>query len=492
MGKLGQLLVARGWITVQQLTRALKNQNVAGGRLGTCLLEMDAISEELLLKGLAEQHGVPSAGVDDLRGVPDEVIGLIPEKLARRCRAVPFYVEGGRLDLALMDPRNLSAQDEIAFASGKRVKVFVAEEVRILEALDKYYGEECPSRFGLVLDRLNRARFLWEKKAPERPEPEPLPLFDNPFAPPPKLNLAPALPELDAPRPRPAPAVSSEPSSPGLFAPLTPPDPMVAAPAPRPAAPVPVLAPAMAPAPAVAARATAPVPVPPPAPAAPAAAAAAPAANPGTEAAPAPAAPMTPLQRAQSVSLTPEERAELGAFSWVEPAAADRSVPAPANLDEAEGDLGKASDLEEVARILLGFLGRNYRRVALFQAGRDRISGWRVHGTGIDRDAFAAFSIGFDQPSLFLNLRHGSGLYLGPLPPMPAHRQLARTWGGDLPRECVVLPVRIKDRLVIVIYADGPAKGPVELPQMQRLMAAATGAVERCIVANRKRAEAKS
>ena len=74
-------------------------------------------------------------------------------------------------DLALMDPRNLSAQDEIAFASGKRVKVFVAEEMRVLEALEKYYHEECPSRFGLVLDRLNRARFLWEKPAPERAEP---------------------------------------------------------------------------------------------------------------------------------------------------------------------------------------------------------------------------------------------------------------------------------------------------------------------------------
>jgi|GEM_PF-540690 len=490
MGKLGQLLVARGWITVQQLTRDLKNQNVAGGRLGTCLLEMDAISEELLLKGLSEQHGVPAAGVDGLRGIPDEVIGLIPEKLARRCRAVPFYVEGGRLDLALMDPRNLSAQDEIAFASGKRVKVFVAEEVRVLEALEKYYGEECPSRFGLVLDRLNRARFLWEKKAPERPEPEHLPLLDNPFAPPPKINLPPPLPGLDSPlspRPRAMPPAGPEPSpsSPGLFSPLTPPDPVLPA-APRPAAPVPAAIPAVAaPSPVVAARAAAPIPVPPPAPAPPAVQA---------EAAPAPAppAPMTAAQRAQSVSLTPEERAELGAFSWVEPAAADRSVPAPANLDEAETDLGKATDLEEVARILLGFLGRNYRRVAIFQVGRDRISGWRVHGTGIDRDAFAAFSIGFDQPSLFLNLRHGSGVYFGPLPPMPAHRQLARTWGGDLPRECVMIPVRVKDRLLLVIYADGPAKGPVELPQMQRLMAAATGAVERCILANRKRAEAKS
>jgi hypothetical protein len=444
MAKLGQLLVARGWITVQQLTRALKNQNVAGGRLGTCLLEMDALSEELLLKGLSEQLGVPAADADELRGVPEEVLALVPEKLARRCRAVPFHVEGGRLDLALMDPRNLSAQDEIAFASGKRVKVFVAGEIRILEALERYYHEECPSRFGVVLDRLNRARFLWEKPA-EKAAPhageELLTPLDSPFAPPPKLNLAPDLPPPPAPRPVP-------PVDPELFsaAVLFPPKPAPAA------APPPPEAPAVA-----------------------------------AEAPPEPAPPPVPL-RSQSVSLTPEERADLGAFSWIEPAA-DRSLPAPTTLDEAEEELARASDLEEVARLLLGFLGRDHRRAALFQVGRDRITGWRVHGTGIDREAFAAFSIGFDQPSLFLNLRHNSGIYFGPLPPMPAHRQLARTWGGDLPRDCVMLPVRIKDRLVLVIYADGATRGTIELPQMQRLMVAATGAVERCILQKKAKAQ---
>jgi hypothetical protein len=475
MAKLGQLLVARGWITVQQLTRALKNQNVAGGRIGTCLLEMDALTEELLLKGLSEQLGVPSAAADDLRGVQDEVLGLIPEKLARRCRAVPFRVEGGRLDLALMDPRNLSAQDEIAFASGKRVKVYVAEELRILEALDKYYHEECPSRFGMVLDRLNRARFLWEKPAPARTEPagELLPPldspFDNRFAAAPKIQLPPPLPEL-APLPRPAPpaaAAAAFPSIETLWPQPAPPP----VPAPKPPAPAPP-----PPAPAMAARAPAPAPAPVAA---------------KVAAAPAAMAPPPP-PRSQSVSLTPEERADLGAVAWVEPASTDRSLPIPASLDEVETALSKATDLEEVARVLLGFLGRDHRRAAIFQVTRERINGWRVHGTGIDREAFAAFSIGFDQPSLFLNLRHGSSLYLGPLPPMPAHRQLARTWGGDLPRDCVMLPVRIKDRLLLVVYADGATRGPVELQQMQRLMNAATGAVERCILANRQRGEAKS
>jgi hypothetical protein len=523
MAKLGQLLVARGWITVQQLTRALKTQNVGGGRLGTCLLEMDALTEELLQRGLAEQLGVPTASADELYGVPEEVIGLIPEKLARRCRAVPFRVEGGRLDLALMDPRNLSAQDEIAFASGKRVKVFVAAEVRILEALERYYGEECPSRFGLVLDRLNRARFLWGKPAvvPSEPAGELLPSVDNPFAPrldsplapPPKIFLPPALPDLDIPAPPPPPARTPE-SAPvfspetaaalpaSAFGPLTPPEapavgrldlptfPM-AIPTARPPAPTTPMA-------TVSPAASGPV----TSSGSPAAAVvSAPEAVTAPETAPAPPAQAPSLTpsgpagrppRSASVSLTPEERADLGAVAWIEPAAADRSLPMPASLDEAEAELAKASDLEEVARLLLGFLGRDHRRAAIFQVTRERINGWRVHGTGIDREAFAAFSIGFDQPSLFLNLRHGSSLYLGPLPPMPAHRQLARTWGGDLPRDCVMLPVRIKDRLLMVIYADGAAQGPIELQSMQRLLDAATAAVERCIVANRKRAEAKS
>ena len=410
MAKLGQTLVARGWITVQQLTRALKTQNVAGGRLGTCLLEMDALREDLLLKGLSEQLGVPAVTVEDLRGIPEEVLHLIPDRLSRRLRAVPFRLEVGRLDVAVVDPRNLSAQDEIAFATGKRVRVYVADEVRIHEALERYYGEECPSRVSVILDRLNRARFLWDRA----PEDAATPIVEtpagSPFATPPRIKLPPPLPE---PR-QPAPVQS-----------------------PAPAAPAPVAA-----------------------------------------------------RRPMSVALTAAERAELGA-AWTEQAAADQSSPPPANLDAVEAALAAAKDLDAVGEILLAFLGRDHRRAALFQVSRDRVSGWKACGTGVDQEAFAAFAIGFDQPSVFLNLRQGSGLHLGPLPPMPAHRQLARAWGGDLPRDCLMLPVRIKDRLVMVIYADGAARGPVELPQLQRLMSLATAAVERCIL-RRKRGEAKS
>jgi hypothetical protein len=449
MAKLGQLLVARGWITVQQLTRALQNQGVVGGRLGTCLIEMDAIGEENLLRALAEQLGVPAANLDDLRGIPEEVLSLIPEKLARRCRAVPFRLEGSRLDLAMMDARNLACQDEIAFATGKRVRVHVAHELRILEALEKYYKEECPSRYSLLAERLNRARYFWER--PEEKAAESAATMASPYE------------ELLGGRSRA----------------MAPPPPLaeVLAPAPRRSRPAAPLPPPPAP--------------PPPAPAPPAA-----------------AAPVRPAPRppAQSVPLSAEERAALG--PEVAPApplppapvqapapapapapAVPPARPAPTTVDEVERALAGAVEREEIGRVLLTFLNRDHRRAALFQMGRDKITAWQAQGEGVDPAVFQRFSVGFDQPSIFLNLRQGSGVYLGALPPMPAHRELARSWGGELPRDCVMLPLKLNDRMVAVLYADGGKK--VDLVQLQRLAAAAAAALGRCILL-KKQGEAKS
>jgi hypothetical protein len=462
MGKLGQLLVARGWITVQQLTRALKNQNVVGGRLGTCLLEMDALTEDLLQKGLAEQLGVPPARVEDLRGIPEEVQELLPAKLARRCHAIPFRAMGGRLDVAMLDARNLACQDEIAFATGKRVRVHVANEIRVFEALEKYYDEECPSRFANLLDRLNRSRYLWEKEVPAAPAEPPRqvlpPLEGDPYARPPRMEPPPHLPEAPTPS-----ATQPPPRRPRVVVPAA--GPSSVAPAVRPATAA-LFAPAAKPAP----------PLMPPAPAT---TAAPPAAIPAP-APPAGTAPAARPARPRSLALTPEERASLGEM----PGGEKEEKAAPANLDEALQALAAVTDREEVGDILLGFLSARYRRVALFQASRDGVSAWRVAGTGVDPQLFAGFAVGFDRPSIFLNLRGGSGLHLGPLPPMPAHRELAAAWGGELPRECVMMPVRLRDRLVSVIYADRAESGPagLHLEELKRLTDATVAAFERCIL----------
>jgi Type II secretion system (T2SS), protein E, N-terminal domain len=519
MSKLGQLLVARGWITVQQLTRALQTQNTVGGRLGTCLLEMDVLSEELLVRSLSEQLGVPAAGIEDLRAIPDEVLQLIPERLARRCRAIPFQVLGGRLDVAMQDPRNLVCQDELAFACGRRVKVHVLHELRIYEALQRHYREECPARYALLLDRLNRARYLWTaKEGAQPPPPGTVPASLQGMAGRRPAGAAGERPEVlsaltpegllsGAPRmeppPLPEPGLPPEARRRSLFrsraggaapAPggggaerelppleeldLRPPPPTrrrpdEAATGAKGAASPPDLETTLTLGPPALAR--------PPALAQPPAA---PGDNPQEAAWRRPPAPSQPL------ALTDAERAELGLDeppAREEPAPAAPPVPVrepPATLAEVEQAFAATNDHEEVGRILLGYLGRSFRRVALFQTSRTHAIAWMALGDGIDQEAFSRYAVSFKQPSVFLNLRQGSGMHMGPLPPMETHRELALCWGGGLPRDCVLLPVRLKERLVIVIYADGGSRGlgGIDLEQMQRLVAATQAAFGRCVL----------
>jgi hypothetical protein len=538
MGKLGQLLVARGWITVQQLTRALQTQNAVGGRVGTCLLEMEVLGEDLLVRSLSEQLGVPGAAVEDLRAIPEEVLRLIPEKLARRCRTIPFRVSGGRLDVAMQDPRNLVCQDEIAFACGRRVKVHVLHELRIYEALQRYYHEECPSRYSLLLDRVNRARYLWSAKEgaarpgaagsdgevrtevlsalpadgllsetprfrpPPLPEPAfpPLPrrrsLFRSRGAEPPApaggakvdgAQLLPPLEELDL-RPREA-AETPEVSLPAAAA-ATPPataegTPQAAAEAPpREAAETLV---AKAPEPDLDLEATLALGPPTAARQRPAAAAAPP---PPEAAAPRRGPAAAPHER---VAVTAAERAELGLGEAPPATPPESPQEAPAALEDVVEALALTHDSEEVGRLVLGFLAHNFRRVALFQVARDHVSAWMARGDGIDQEAFGRYAVSFKQPSVFLNLQQGSGIHIGPLPPMTTHRELALCWGGGLPRDCVVLPVRLKDRLVSVLYMDGGSRGlgGIDLEQMHRLTAATAAAFERCIL-SKKRGYAQS
>jgi len=506
VAKLGQLLISRGWINLPQLTRALKTQSVVGGRLGTCLLEMDILTEEQLAKGLSDQLGLPGATVEQLRSVPEEVRGVLPAKVARRCHAVPFQLIGNRLDVAMLDPRNLTGHDEIAFASGRRVRVHVAPELRIFEALERYYDEECPSRFTLLLDRLNRARYLWsetkDSEADEtKPVPEPVPnrrraaLGLDRFADLPTLGSGRnAGPMLDLP-------VAPPRGITEIF-PLVRPLGSVAPPGPARPAPFverPAAKPAM--------REEPPRPAAPPAPAAPRAIAPAPSAP-----SPVPPVAAPPPTVAKVIPLTAEERADLARADAAEAASAasppipsapstastpvgaeaaqppPKPSPAPApappsTLDELTRALESTTDRDDLAHLMIAFLVRRFDRAALFQVARGQVAAWLALGKNVDREAFAKYRVALDQPSVFLNLDRGSSLYLGPLPPMPAHRELAKTWGGALPQRACMLPILLGNRLVAVLYADGDdaSWSGFGIDVLNRLRADFAAALERCI-----------
>jgi len=138
--KLGEIFIERGILTRQQLEKALNAQLIYGGHLGTCLIEMGLVEETQLGEVLSDVFQVPFAANDRFQNIPTAVIKSIPLKLVQKLSAVPFERTKNQLAVALVDPKNLPGIDEISFVTGCKVVPWVAPEVRIAQAMERYYG----------------------------------------------------------------------------------------------------------------------------------------------------------------------------------------------------------------------------------------------------------------------------------------------------------------------------------------------------------------
>jgi type IV pilus assembly protein PilB len=138
--KLGQMLLNSGLITREQLEQALKQQRDDGGRLGYNLVKMQAISEEELNSYLARQHRIESVNLDEV-DIPADVIDLIPSDIARRYEVVPIQKVGKTLVVAMTDPDNLYAIDDLRFTLGMEIESHICASSMVLRALRKYYPE---------------------------------------------------------------------------------------------------------------------------------------------------------------------------------------------------------------------------------------------------------------------------------------------------------------------------------------------------------------
>lgn len=137
--RLGELLIQKKLLTQAQLEEALQAQVIFGGKLGTVLIEMGLINEDKLADVLSQLLSVPCAKPGQLQNIPEEVIRIISPELAARHKVVPVEVSGRKLTLAMADPHNLKAIDEISFRSGYIIRPVLALEVRLVFALENYY-----------------------------------------------------------------------------------------------------------------------------------------------------------------------------------------------------------------------------------------------------------------------------------------------------------------------------------------------------------------
>jgi type IV pilus assembly protein PilB len=138
--RIGELLLKEKRITVEQLQEALNHQRQHGGKLGFNLVKLGFVKDAEIASLLSKQYGVPSISLPEFE-IDPAVIKLVPAETAQKYQIVPLARAGATLTIAMTDPTNVFAMDDLRFMTGYNVEPVVASETAVLQALEKYYGK---------------------------------------------------------------------------------------------------------------------------------------------------------------------------------------------------------------------------------------------------------------------------------------------------------------------------------------------------------------
>ncbi|MBY0494047.1 MAG: type IV-A pilus assembly ATPase PilB [Cyanobacteria bacterium] len=136
--RIGELLLKEKRISAEQLQEALNYQRTNGGKLGANLVKLGYVKDEEITALLSKQYGVPSIALNQFE-IDPAVIKLVPGETARKYQIVPLSRAGATLTIAMTDPTNVFAMDDVKFMTGYNVEPVVASETAVLDAIDKYY-----------------------------------------------------------------------------------------------------------------------------------------------------------------------------------------------------------------------------------------------------------------------------------------------------------------------------------------------------------------
>ncbi|MCX6548953.1 MAG: ATPase, T2SS/T4P/T4SS family, partial [Acidobacteria bacterium] len=140
VSKLGEMLVKAQLITDVQLDEVIKIQRREGGKLGSIVVRAGFCSDQDIVSFLGMQYGVPAADLEQWPTIDTSVIALIPKDLAQRHKVLPLQRTGNVLTLAMSDPTDIFAMDDVRFHTGYNVDPVVSSEMGLSRAVEKYYG----------------------------------------------------------------------------------------------------------------------------------------------------------------------------------------------------------------------------------------------------------------------------------------------------------------------------------------------------------------
>ena len=137
--RIGEMLVKAGKITQEQLDEALVLQQSEGGRLGGHLVKEGYLADDELVEFLSQRYGVPAINLSEIE-IDEGIIKIIPPDVARKYTILPVSKAGAKLTIAMVDPTNVFAMDDIKFMTGYNVEPVVTSESALRDSIDKYYG----------------------------------------------------------------------------------------------------------------------------------------------------------------------------------------------------------------------------------------------------------------------------------------------------------------------------------------------------------------
>jgi len=365
--KLGEILLEKGFVSLDGLRSALEACRRNGGSLGGWLMRLGLLGESKLLEALAEQTGCPPVTALELAAAPREIRTLIPLAFAKRHMVVPFARSGRTLDVAMLNPNDLVLLDELASMTGMIIRPHVATEAALSVAL-----------------------------------------------------ALPAAPALEGGAPPPGPPRGKERqwrqfwtmegSGPELFQALD------AEPWPTPK-----------------------------------------------------------FQAATFPALAPVALGE---------APASLALP---TLGEA---LASCTHRDQVAKLVLAALADEGTRVALFSVHHGKVMGWMGRGLDLVEEDLHTFILPLDRPSVFLNLMKGMELHVGALVASEGNEALLEALGTPTPQAAVVVPVRVRGKVVAFLWVDRGEQGiaDIPLPEVQEVARLAGLALEMLVVRQKLKA----
>src|SRR4051795_4989248 len=143
--RIGELLLKEKRITPEQLQEALNYQRQNGGKLGFNLIKLGFVKDEEITTLLSKQYGVPSISLQKFE-IDPTVIKLVPADTAQRYQIIPLSRSGATLTIAMTDPTNVFAMDDIKFMTGYNVEPVVASETAVFDAISRYYAAPAGAR----------------------------------------------------------------------------------------------------------------------------------------------------------------------------------------------------------------------------------------------------------------------------------------------------------------------------------------------------------